>query len=102
MEQWEYYTIFLWANIEHKGVQEYLKKIWPDWNPPKYTPQAMIPELNAFGEEGWELIHREPIHSTGRNFDVGFDTGGGSPAATHWSNVYFCVFKRRKQENPSD
>lgn len=102
MEKWEYWTQFLWANIENKGVQEYVKKRWPNWNPQKYAPHLMIPELDELGEAGWELVHMEPIHSVGKNYDVGFDTGGGSAAITHWSNVYFCVLKRRKPESPSD
>ena len=93
--QWEYMTEFAWANIEHKGVAEYLANRWPNWKPSKFSPEAMIPHLNEWGKEGWELIHMEPIHSVGKNADVGFSTGGGSPAVTHWSNVYFCVFKRQ-------
>jgi len=38
MEQWEYWTGFLWASIENQDAQEYLKKTWPNWNPPKFRP----------------------------------------------------------------
>jgi uncharacterized protein YbdZ (MbtH family) len=96
MEQWEYWTAFVWADIEHQGAAEYIKKKWPDWNPAKYAPQTMIPELDGYGEAGWELVHMEPIQSVGPNGDVGFPTGGGSAGTTRYSNVYFCVFKRKK------
>jgi len=92
MEKWEYWTGFLWANIESEGAREFIKKRWPDWkNPPKHAPQTMIPKLNNFGEEGWELVHMEPVALVGGSYDILF----GGP---DWSNAYFCVFKRRKQE----
>lgn len=92
MEQWEYWTGFLWADIATTGVKEYLKNRWPDWKPPKYAPQTMIPELNSFGEKGWELVHMEPVR-IGSNYDVASDGELG----IYYSNIYFCVFKRRKQ-----
>jgi hypothetical protein len=96
MEQWEYWTTFCWANIENPGAREYLKKKAPNWNPPKFTPQTMIPDLNAYGEKGWELVHMEPVAEVGNNGDVAFVHGAEVTVRT-WSNVYFCVFKRRKQ-----
>jgi hypothetical protein len=91
MEQWEYLPTFLEANAKSKDKREYLKKRMPDVKkPPRYTPEAMMPELNRLGEEGWELIHMEPVSAVGRKGDVLFDNG------RQWSNVYFCVFKRRK------
>jgi hypothetical protein len=94
MEKWEYWTGFLWANIENEGARELIKKRWPDWkNPPKYAPQTMIPALNNFGEQGWELVHMEPVAGVvGVNYDMAFFD------KAEWSNAYFCVFKCRKQE----
>lgn len=100
MEKWEYWPLFLTANIENNGVQEYVQKRWPGWDPPKFTPYLLIPELDKLGEEGWELVHMEPIQRIGQNADVGFDFGGPAVSVTHWSNVYFCVFKRRKPTSP--
>jgi hypothetical protein len=97
MEQWEYWTGFLWANIENKGARELIKQRWPDWNPPKFAPQTLIPDLNAFGEEGWELVHMEPVRVVGDNNDILF-ASGGEVGLRNWSHVYLCVFKRRKQE----
>ena len=93
-EQWEYMTKFVWANIDREGAKDYLQRTWPKWqNPPKYTPEAMIPELNDWGKYGWELVHMEPIPSPGKNYDIGYALGG--TGGVDWSNVYFCVFKRR-------
>jgi hypothetical protein len=54
----------------------------------------MAPILNKLGEDGWELVHMEPVSAVGSNGDVGFQHGG-SASFTTWSNVYFCVFKRK-------
>jgi len=94
MEKWEYLTEFVFADIENEGVKAFLQERSPNWkNLPKYVPQTMIPHLNTLGERGWELVHMEPVAGVGKNNDVWF-TGTNSS----WSNVYFCVFKRRKQE----
>jgi hypothetical protein len=79
------------ADAEDKAVKEFLKNRWPDWSAPKYAPQAMIPQLNTFGEKGWELVHMKPV-VLGKDNDVIHSFAG--TAQTH---VYFCVFKRVKQ-----
>ncbi len=93
IEKWEYLTRFVEANAKKKEIKEYLKERWPDEmkKPRKYTPEAMIPELNKMGEEGWELVHMEPVVGVGGKGDVRM-------AGNTWSNVYFCVFKRRNPE----
>ena len=92
-EKWEYLTKFIWASIENDGAKEYLQQTWPDWQPAQYSPETMMPELNAYGESGWELVHMQPVGAVGNKRDVGFVAGEVTP---RWSNVYFCVFKRRK------
>jgi hypothetical protein len=91
MQQWEYYTTFLQAEVNvHKRE---LIDMFPDIpDAPKYDPRAMIPELDSLGKDGWELVHMEPIIA-GNHFDVCV----GSTEQTSvrpWTNVYFCVFKR--------
>lgn len=93
MEQWEYQLRILYADIQHKGVQEYLKNRYPDWEPARYSPEAMEKFLNEMGAKGWEMVHIEPIYGSGRNADVLF-IGGHVPDYGH---AYFCVFKRRIQ-----
>ena len=89
-------TEFIWANIENKDAKQYLDNTFPNWQkPPKFTPETMVPQLNRMGENGWELMHMEPIAAVGNNADVGFSRGGQAPGYA-WSNVYFCVFKRKK------
>jgi len=99
MDKWEYLTQFIWADIENKGAREYIQKTWPNWQPQRFSPQTTIPELNKLGEEGWELIHMEPVPEVGDNHDVGFDHRNNF---TTWSNVYFCVFKRCKSQPHSE
>lgn len=92
-EQWEYMTKLVHAHMDNEGAKEYIKQTWPNWKtPPLFAVQTVIPELNNWGLAGWELVHMEPVASVGKNGDVGFITGQGG---TVWSNIYFCVFKRR-------
>jgi len=93
MQQWEYFTELVSANIKNKGWEEYRRDNVPDFKPGKCSPRTMIPHLNNVGEEGWELVHMQPIAGVGANDDVWFTGGSGS-----WSNAYFCAWKRPKQE----
>jgi hypothetical protein len=88
MEQWEYFTTFLEANAKDKDVQQFIEQTF-DKKPKRHSPEAMIPDLNKLGIQGWELIHMEPVPRVGGKEDVQFDSNS-------WSSVYFCVFKRRK------
>jgi hypothetical protein len=90
MEQWEYLSKFIKADVKNAGVSDFLKRFRPNWkNPPVYTPEAMMPELDDLGAMGWELVHMEPVARVGKKGDIFFGSG-------EWSNSYFCVFKRRK------
>jgi hypothetical protein len=51
---------------------------------PKYAPQALMPELDALGNEGWELVHMQPVY-VGSNADVLIH----SLSERMWSNAYF-------------
>lgn len=91
VEKWEYLTHFFKAHVKNKETREFIKQEFEMKRPPRYTPEALIPQLNELGDEGWELIHMEPVAAVGGKGDVRFDSG-------YWSNTYFCVFKRRKTE----
>lgn len=92
MTQWEYLPTFVQAEAKGKEMKAFLsEQMDGQKRPPRFTPEAMIPELNKLGEEGWELIHMEPVAGMGRKGDVLFDGIG-----VRWSNTYFCVFKRVK------
>jgi hypothetical protein len=91
MERWEYLTRFVRADAKSENAKAFLKQYNPKQKtPPAYTPESMMPELDALGDQGWELVHMEPVARVGKKGDVLF-TGG-----SEWSNTYFCVFKRRK------
>lgn len=93
MTQWEYLPIFLKAEARGKEMKAFLAEQDEVDKPRRFMPQAMIPELNRLGEDGWELIHMEPVAAVGRKGDVLMDGIG-----VRWSNTYFCVFKRVKPE----
>lgn len=90
MERWEYLTKFIKADVKNEGAGAFLKSYRPNWkNPPPYTPETMMPELDDLGNQGWELVHMEPVAKVGKKGDVLLNTDA-------WSNTYFCVLKRRK------
>lgn len=94
MDQWEYISTFLTAEAKEKNLKEWIETHF-DKKARRFSPEAMIPNLNKFGADGWELMHIEPVSKVGRNEKVQDD-----PYA--WSNTYFCVFKRRKLASNSD
>ncbi len=93
MSQWEYLPTFITAEVKSKEMREFLADHMDNKKkrPPRYTPESMIPELNKLGDQGWELLHMEPVTGVGNKGDVLFDGIG-----VRWSNTYFCVFKRMK------
>jgi hypothetical protein len=95
MDKWEYLTTFIQANVRTQETKSFLRQRFPGRRRlPRFTPEAMMPELDKLGEEGWELIHMEPVARVGGKGDILF------PAGPHWTNRYFCVFKRLKQLSP--
>ncbi len=89
-EKWEYFPTFIYASAEKDLLRE-IQKIRR--SAAKYAPEAMMAYLDSLGEAGWELVHMQPVF-VGKNDDVltHVDTSGGN----HWTQWYFCVFKRRK------
>ncbi|MBZ0300960.1 MAG: DUF4177 domain-containing protein [Anaerolineae bacterium] len=88
--QWEYMSVFVRA--ESDLVMDFLQEGW-DWKGgvPRNTPESMIPRLNAYGNQGWELVHMQPV-VVGNNADVLVTDSGRGVAG--WTSHYFCVFKR--------
>jgi hypothetical protein len=86
MERWEYTTTVLAADINTDDVRATTDDLFRGRKPPKPTPETLIPLLNAFGEDGWELVSLEHISAAG-------DHRGAAGRAT---NLYLAVFKRRK------
>ncbi|MAS38027.1 MAG: hypothetical protein CL610_28790 [Anaerolineaceae bacterium] len=89
-QKWEYMTVFVKA--ESALVMDFLQEGW-DWKEgvPRNTPESMIPRLDAFGDQGWELVHMQPV-MVGNHADVLVTDSGRGMAG--WTSTYFCVFKR--------
>jgi hypothetical protein len=88
-ERWEYYTEFVEAEVAYQP--EALAQKFPGVALSKYAIQATLPRLNQLGEQGWELLHMEPLY-VGKNQDVRFSDPSGS-----YTHTYFCVLKRPKR-----
>ena len=87
LERWEYQTRFMEAKARKKEVKRYIRSVFGK-RPKRYSPESLIPELNALGEQGWEVIHMEPVPRVGGKEDFRF-------FGDNWSNNYFVVLKRR-------
>ena len=90
-ERWEYYTEFIEAEITNEA--EILAQKFPGVAFSKYAIQATLPRLNELGEQGWELLHMEPLF-VGKNQDVRIIDYSSMNNYTH---TYLCVFKRPKR-----
>lgn len=89
MQQWEYLTKFIEADVQNVAENVAYSELVETENLPRYSPLAMIPELNRLGEKGWELVHMQPV-VIGKKHDVLlWESGMG-----RWAINYFCVFKR--------
>ena len=96
-EKWEYHAEFISADMTIEQAKKFISEKIPGWkSPPRYSPVALLPRLNSLGENGWEVIHIEPIPHRGNNDDIGFPvTGVMSMAGYIYSHTYFCAFKRK-------
>ena len=93
MEQWEYLSIFLEADAKDKETKQFIQEKF-DKKAKRHSPEAMIPDLNKYGADGWELVHMEPVPKVGGKENIQFDP-------YRWSATYFCVLKRQiKQPEP--
>jgi hypothetical protein len=86
-QRWEYLTDFLKADAVRE--EEFLRQ-YRDWKEgiPPYAVEALMPRLNALGDQGWELTHMQPVFVGGKEDVLAHDP------STRWTNSYFCVFKR--------
>jgi len=91
MEEWEHHIAILEAN--GPAQFRFLQARWPKSPVAMYDPRALIPLLDDFGKEGWELISAQPV-VLGGNQDVSYTT---QPFGVGWTHTYLCFFKRRKQ-----
>jgi hypothetical protein len=88
IERWEYQTRFMEAKARKREVKRYIRNVFGK-RAKRYSPESLIPELNALGDAGWEVIHMEPVPRVGGKEDFRF-------FGDNWSNTYFVVLKRRK------
>ena len=117
--KWEYRTVVFYAKAREPETRDYLRSIWPGWEPPRSAPQALIPKLNEIGSRGWELVSIQPVYI---DEDANVLVHGGPNAArddaitgmikarariptsspgqepTRYTNAYFCAFKRQIEE----
>ena len=89
-ERWEYHTAILHAEMERPGVRDYLARR-RSGEIARYSPLALLPELNELGAAGWELVSIQPVLA-GDNEDVFIGSRGQTGG---WSHAYLCALRRR-------
>ncbi len=113
--KWEYRSVILRATAHDPETKAYLQSVWPGWEPPRFAPQALIPKLNEYGANGWELLHIQPVYLdddanmlvhggpnppddpiTGMiKAKARIPSSGGGSEPTRYTHAYFCAFKRQ-------
>ena len=88
METWEYFTTTLVTDTDETPVP--ISDEIPPGDHPKYSVYTLIPQLNAFGDRGWELVSLDPVQ-VGRNGDL----RACDASSNQWTYTYFASFKRR-------
>lgn len=86
---WEHLVITLEAKIE--PYEDLLRARWPDVSFAPYAPEALIPQLDERGREGWELVSVQPV-MMGKHGDIAIDSY--QTMQKPWTYRYLCVFKR--------
>ena len=87
METWEYFTTTFKADTDQFPVP--LVDGVPRQDYPQHAVQSLIPQLNEFGSQGWEmvsiqLVGENPKKGKMQLASTGFET-----------ETYFVTFKRR-------
>lgn len=87
MQTWEYFTTTLGTN--DPNIEVPISDDIPYVEHPRYSPYKLMPQLNYFGNRGWELISIEPVQ-VGKNGDVRY----ADAASGVWTYTYLVAFKR--------
>lgn len=86
---WEHLVVYLEAHAQEET--QFLQTKWPGKRFPRYAAEALIPKLDSYGEQGWELVSCEPVI-----VGVDGDILVGHSDWNKWTALFFCVFKRPK------
>ena len=90
METWEYFTTTIRADTEQTPVP--IMDGVPRADHPRHSVYSLIPQLNAYGKNGWELVSTELV---GEEKNGKLRPAAGPGFATE---TYFVTLKRRRAE----
>ncbi len=91
MQKWEYLSVLLDADTTR--VSEYIAEQFPNWQVGRYSPLALIPFLNEYGAQGWELMSAEPV-ANGNDEAILAHSTPSAQGGRIWTHTYLCLFKR--------
>ncbi len=89
---WEHLVVYLEADAQKHMA--FLQEKWPGHHFPMYAAQALMPQLDYYGQHGWELVSVQPV-IVGENGDILIDDRREGWSGS-WTSTYLCVFKRPK------
>lgn len=87
---WEHLVVYLEAVAQQQAA--FLQQKWPGQHFPMYAAQALMPQLDFYGQQGWELVSIQPV-IVGANGDIMIHNPHAG-YADRWTFAYLCVFKR--------
>ncbi len=94
MQQWEYFSVLVDADTQR--VPDYIADHFPNWQVGRFSPLALIPYLNDYGAQGWELISAQPVANGTDEAILMHNAAPGGQAARIWTHTYLCIFKRAR------
>ena len=89
---WEHLVVYLNADAQQQTA--FLQQHAPGKHFPMYAAEALMPNLDAYGQQGWELVSIQPV-VVGENGDI-LVTDRTQGWAGRWTHTYQCAFKRPK------
>ncbi|HEX6779553.1 MAG TPA: hypothetical protein VF099_15195 [Ktedonobacterales bacterium] len=96
VKRWEHLIVRLSsATAPH---QQFLSQHLPSLVYSYAAPEALIPQLDYYGDQGWELVAIQPVMIS-QNGEATVAGGGHLPIKT---SDYLCTFKRLRQNQTSN
>jgi hypothetical protein len=90
---WEHLIAYLEADAQKQRT--FLQQRWPGKQFPVSAAEALMPLLDGYGQEGWELVSMQPV-IVGENGDILINDRRDGWTG-RWTSTYLCAFKRPKR-----
>ncbi len=89
---WEHLVVYVEANAQQH--LPFLQEHAPGKQFPIYAAEALMPRLDEYGQQGWELVSMQPV-IVGEHGDI-LISDRREGWTGRWTYTYLCAFKRPK------